>query len=329
MSAKGKSVEPADVDGGANSTLESQLELQQLQLNDFSEKVELYKERCAQLEKENERLADIQLEINCDRNDIVEFLNLRVGEHQSKIEELEKDIAKVEREKESSLRQCVQNSEKTQAQMRKEIEQMNVEISKYKANIDQISDFRSRKEEMEQQIALLRETLDQKVTEYKGTINEMHRKAVMEKNKAKIEMARRIDEAVRNFKTATEKQMNETTRRAIRENLMVTDQIKKLSDKVMELLKDNDALKAKNARLQQDVALLKDSEIAFAKKSQAANKTIQVLVNKLQESKQLNEKLQRKLEMTSNDPVAEAASQQTPGLGKKLKPRPRKIEAFQ
>jgi hypothetical protein len=63
--------------------------------------------------------------------------------------------------------------------------------------------------------------------------------------------------------------MAETTKRAIRENMAITSQLKKMSTKTMELLSENESLLATVAKLKMDNSLLVESERDLARKNQA------------------------------------------------------------
>lgn len=83
--------------------------------------------------------------------------------------------------------------------------------------------------------------------------------------------------------------MAETTKRAIRENMAITSQLKKMSTKTVELLADNEALNGKVAKLKMENSLLVDSEKDLARKNQANQRVIKMLVEKIKESDKMIE----------------------------------------
>lgn len=120
----------------------------------------------------------------------------------------------------------------------------------------------------------------------------------------KREMLQKVNEAVANFRKVADQQMAEvchlivikksdktfqTTKRAIRENMSISSQLKKMSQKTTEFIADNDRLKDTIAKLKRQNALLAESEKELAKKSNANQKVIKMLVEKLKESDQMLE----------------------------------------
>ncbi|KAJ3269364.1 hypothetical protein HDV01_001478 [Terramyces sp. JEL0728] len=75
--------------------------------------------------------------------------------------------------------------------------------------------------------------------------------------------------------------MAETTKRAIRENMSITAQLKKMSLKTVEFISENEALNEKMKNLKTTNSLLMESERELAKRNHANQKVIKMLVEKL------------------------------------------------
>lgn len=102
-------------------------------------------------------------------------------------------------------------------------------------------------------------------------------------------MLQKVNEAVSNFRRVADQQMAETTKRAIRENMVITTQLKKMSTKTVELIQQNDDLVKKVTRLKTMNVLLVENEKELAKKSQASQRVVKMLVEKLKESDKMLE----------------------------------------
>lgn len=109
----------------------------------------------------------------------------------------------------------------------------------------------------------------------------MERKILQDKNNMKKEMLQKVNEAVANFRRVADQQMAETTKRAIRENMAISSQLKKMSSRTMELLSDNEIQETQLKKLRMDKSLLIDFEKDLTRKNQANQRVIKMLVEKI------------------------------------------------
>lgn len=79
-------------------------------------------------------------------------------------------------------------------------------------------------------------------------------------------MFMRVNQLVAEFRKVSNKQMAETTKRTIRENVSLTAQMSKMSDKTMELIQENDELKNKVKRMKNKIDVLEYNEKEITKK---------------------------------------------------------------
>lgn len=77
----------------------------------------------------------------------------------------------------------------------------------------------------------------------------------------------RVNTVAAEFRKVSNKQMAETTKRTIRENVMINSQLSKMSDKTMELISENDDVKVKEKNLRQQLEILEDNEKELVKKN--------------------------------------------------------------
>ncbi|KAK7504495.1 hypothetical protein BaRGS_00004361 [Batillaria attramentaria] len=98
--------------------------------------------------------------------------------------------------------------------------------------------------------------------------------------KLKKEMILRVNQVAAEFRKVSNKQMAETTKRTIRENVSINAQLAKMSDKTMELIQENDELKAKEKKQKQQIELLEANEKELAKKNHSSQKIIRMLTEK-------------------------------------------------
>ena len=83
----------------------------------------------------------------------------------------------------------------------------------------------------------------------------------------KKEMVSKVNAVAGEFRKVSDLQMAETTKRAIRENVAINQQLGRMSDKTMELLRENEALKVREKDLRWQVEVLEYNEKELAKKN--------------------------------------------------------------
>ncbi|KAJ3261869.1 hypothetical protein HDU77_000682 [Chytriomyces hyalinus] len=268
---------------------ELSLEIYEARVRDLTEKLTRSKEKCDTLCRENDALGRAQAKFSSDKQDIVEFLNIKVREHEEYISSLEQQIQRLEDEKRALEVKSKNDLENTIHEWKKELDHVQTQGAKYKNDLDMLSDFRGRKDDLEMQLKRSLSLIETREKEYKDVIHTMERKVLQDKNQMKKEMLQKVNEAVANFRRVADQQMAETTKRAIRENMAITSQLKKMSARTLELIAENEGYKAKMAKLKTSTALLTESEKDLARKNQANQRVIKMLLDRLKESDEMLE----------------------------------------
>lgn len=83
----------------------------------------------------------------------------------------------------------------------------------------------------------------------------------------KKEMVQRVNVVASEFRKVSHSQMAETTKRAIRENVAISVQLTKLSDRSYDLLQENEQLKEAQVEMQKQLEMLEHNEKEMAKNS--------------------------------------------------------------
>ena len=90
----------------------------------------------------------------------------------------------------------------------------------------------------------------------------------------KKEMVLRLNQVAAEFRKVSNKQMAETTKRTIRENVSINAQLAKMSDKTMELIQENDDLRSKEKKMKLHIDMLEHNEKELAKKNSSNQKVM-------------------------------------------------------
>merc|ERR1719228_1732025 len=130
-----------------------------------------------------------------------------------------------------------------------------------------LEEFKVQKEDLMAKFAMMEEELAKKDTDHKEHLYTLEKKAVMDKDRLKKEMILRVNQVAAEFRKVSNKQMAETTKRTIRENVSINAQLAKMSDKTIELIQENDDLKEKEKKMKQQIDMLETNEKELAKKN--------------------------------------------------------------
>ena len=81
-----------------------------------------------------------------------------------------------------------------------------------------------------------------------------------------------VNQVAAEFRKVSNKQMADTTKRTIRENVSIHAQLSKMSDKTMELIEENEQQQAKEKKQLQQLDMLENNEKELAKKNHSNQK---------------------------------------------------------
>lgn len=85
-------------------------------------------------------------------------------------------------------------------------------------------------------------------------------------------MVDQVNQRAADFRKVSNKQMAETTKRAIRENVSIRGEIIQTSDKTLELMADNDEVRARVQEQEDHIQMLEQREKKLAKDNHSFNK---------------------------------------------------------
>ena len=103
------------------------------------------KDKCDLLKRENELLGKTQMRFTHDKEDIVEFLNIKVQEHERYIEALEIKSKKLEDEKSHFESKSQGEIQALKDETKNEIESLTSQLFKAKQDLSDLSIFSSQK----------------------------------------------------------------------------------------------------------------------------------------------------------------------------------------
>ncbi|KAJ3368738.1 hypothetical protein GGF31_006162 [Allomyces arbusculus] len=268
--------------GAAGAALDPvTVELYELKIKDLLDKVDKTKEKQKLLVAENETLLKVQTKSVSEKQDIVEFLRIELANHERTLADAEDRLHTLEQEQQYLLRMHASELDAKDQTLNEERETLQAKIARLTAELQELTEFRGRKAAMERDLAQLVSDLEDKERAYHADVTSMERKHLQDKHALKREMAAKVADAVGSFRRVADTQMAETTKRALRENLVATAQLRKLAAKTTELMAENDALKEANTKLRIDAEILCNGQTQLARKASAAHQVIRRLLDKL------------------------------------------------
>jgi hypothetical protein len=169
------------------------------------------------------------------------------------------------------------------------MENLSQKCTKYKLELLELTLFTEQKAALEQELVNAKTLLEKKELDFKDTIHSLERKVLQDKNRMKREMLQKLNEAVASFRRVADQQMAETTKRAIRENMAIAAQLKKMSSQIIDLIAENQILTTNVTKLTMNNSLLVESEHELVKRNIANQKIVKMLADKLNESYEMLE----------------------------------------
>ena len=106
----------------------------------------------------------------------------------------------------------------------------------------------------------------------------------------------KVNSVAAEFRKVSDIQMAETTKRTIRENVSINQQLTKVSDKTMELITENERLKKKEMRLTTEVEILEAHVKELTTKNVSNHKVMVMMRDKAEHQQQHTSLLQQRVQ---------------------------------
>lgn len=259
---------------------ETSKEFYLIQITDLEQRLIRYQKRCDELEAAKQDSVAKYENLKMDKNAIIELLQ---GQDKKKAEEIADLSDRVQGL--NQTQQMEKEQYKTQINnLHNELDQVRVQLTSenmiLNGKLASLEEFRMQKDDLMEQLAMMENKLITMDAHYKENICELDKKQSIDKDRLKKEMFVRVNQLVAEFQEVTDKQMGETTKRMIRENLSITSKMAKMSDKTMTMIEENDALKAKEKTLLSKLNILEHNEKELIKKNLSTQKVINMLMEK-------------------------------------------------
>ena len=143
-----------------------------------------------------------------------------------------------------------------------------------------LEEFKSQKEELLFKLDSLEKEIEFLKQDHSDKITAIEKKVIMDKDRLKKEMIVKVSQVAAEFRRVSNKQMTDTTKRTIKENVSINNQLHKMSEKTIDLIEANDNYKIKDKVLRTQIDLLEDNEKELTRKNVSGLKVIRLLTEK-------------------------------------------------
>lgn len=246
-----------------------------------------YQKKCDELELANQDYRSHYEQQTTDKKEIVSFLKKQLEQRADEIADLQDRLIGLQQAKDAEKDQYEVQLATLRTEMQEIKDQLTSENMVLGGKLASLEEFRVQKEDLMAKFAKMEEELEKQQKDHKEVIYNLERKAVVDKDRLKKEMVLRLNQVAAEFRKVSNKQMAETTKRTIRENVSINAQLAKMSDKTMELIQENDELKSKEKKMKLHVDMLEHNEKELAKKNSSNQKIIRMLAEKAKQQEEL------------------------------------------
>lgn len=251
-----------------------------VQIRDLENRLIRYQHKCDELEVANGQFNEKFAQNETEKRDVVAFWKRQVESKTDEIADLNDRHIGLQQTRDNEREQYELQIQQQRNEYQEMKDQLTSENMILGGKLASLEEFKVQKEDLMAKFAMMEEELKQKEQDHKDSIYTLEKKAVMDKDRLKKEMILRVNQVAAEFRKVSNKQMAETTKRTIRENVSINAQLAKMSDKTMELIQENDELKAKEKKQKQQIELLEANEKELAKKNHSSQKIIRMLTEK-------------------------------------------------
>ncbi|XP_039177390.1 cilia- and flagella-associated protein 157 isoform X1 [Crotalus tigris] len=290
-----------------------------IQIRDLEGRLARYQQKWDQLQVSEELFRCEYEKMLTDNKEIVAFLKKTLNQRVDEIADLTLQLQNLQQAKdlekdafETQLVQLRHEFQETKDQLTSE----NMLLS---GKLAALEEFRLQKDEILAKFAERENQLRKEEEQHKDVIYNLERKAVIDKERMKKDMLHRVNAVAAEFRKVANNQMAETTKRTIRENVAISLQLTKVTEQSLQLIQENDRLKAAHAEAAKQLQLLEQNEKKMVKNSLGHQKMIWMLTEKCKElQSELEEQRKTKAHLAKVQKSSEMLLQQNLVLREEL-----------
>ncbi|XP_051971546.1 cilia- and flagella-associated protein 157-like isoform X1 [Xyrauchen texanus] len=219
------------------------------QIRDLEERLERYQHKCDELEVQEKDLSSKIDNVEKEKKDIIIYLKRTIAQKEDDLTELAEELSRHQQAQEAERESFELQLSLLRHELQENKDKFTSENMALAGKVASLEEFSMQREKLMAECRSFKEQLQKQKEEHQAEIYNLEKKAVLDNDRLKKEMLEHVASVAAEFRRVSDQKMPETTMRAMQENLAVTAQLKQLNEKTKELLKENDALRAREKQL--------------------------------------------------------------------------------
>jgi len=263
-----------------------------IQIKDLEQRLVRYQKKCDELGVSTKEYEDKYGQLQQDRKEIVDFLKKSLENRQDEISDLHDRLLGLQQSKDSEKESFDNQMTQIKREFQEVRDQLTSENMILGGKLSSLEEFKVQKDDLMKKFADMEEKLSEQEKLHTETIYNLERKAVVDKDRLKKEMVLRVNTVAAEFRKVSNKQMADTTKRNIRENVSINAQLAKMSEKTKEMIQENDELRERDKKMKLQIELLEASQEELAKKNHSNLKVLKMITSRARQQEVLLEELE-------------------------------------
>ncbi|MFT7813521.1 cilia- and flagella-associated protein 157 isoform X2 [Arapaima gigas] len=250
------------------------------EIRELELRLQRYQHKCDELEAKQRSFSSQFSSLEKEKSDIVLYLKRLLAQKEDAVTELSEQLQGLQQAKESERESFELQLSQLRREFQEHKDQLISENMVLAGKLAAVEEFRLQKEELMENMKALEEQLEKQKKAYETVIYDLEKKAVLDNNRLKKELQQHVAAVAAELQRVSERNMPETTARAIRENVSVTAQLRKISDHSKQLLEENQSLKERERQLRRELEVLEPLLKEVTRKSLSNQKVIHQLTER-------------------------------------------------
>uniref|UniRef100_A0A1I8F2T1 Cilia- and flagella-associated protein 157 n=1 Tax=Macrostomum lignano TaxID=282301 RepID=A0A1I8F2T1_9PLAT len=273
-----------------------ELSLEQLleHIQDWERRLARYQEKHRQLEQVNSQLLSAFEDSSKTRQDSVAFLKKTMEQRDDEIAELQDRLTGQRQLKEQKKEEWEQLLQRLRTEFQEMKDQLTSENNLAATKLASLEEFKRDREVIIARYNALTEEFNKMLEDHEAAKQRIHAKNLLDRDRLKKDMVTRVNHVAADFRKVSNKQMAETTKRTIRENVSIQSQMFKMSEKQVELMEENAEIRKRLREQRRRIAELERGQKESATKFACHQRIILMLRQKRKELDLLVDEFKRR-----------------------------------
>lgn len=218
-----------------------------------------------------------------DQADIYFYLNKKLDDNYEVISSLEEQILTEQSDREQSEKMYEKQIEDMKAKQANEEHKLNSRIMDLEEKLQILKEFSDQKQELDENLLKLFDTLENERRQFQTTTEEMERKAAFDRDKLKKEYESLIVQYKSDIQGKVDARLTKTTKNTQAANLVMQNELKYQSNTVEKMLHLTDSVLEKDRDLQMELSIAQTNETEIVHRLATYQRVIKQLNTKIEQ----------------------------------------------